>query len=95
MVTDLEITAPSGFKISADSCVTFNTSIQLSPVDRVISQVIYVKFEPENQSAYSGNVSHSAQYAENLLLPVSGTGVNSTLVLNINKSGSDLILNWA
>lgn len=54
------IAAPAGFQISINESAGFQNEIIVEQVDGIISQVIYVKFSPVNNNAYSGFISNTS-----------------------------------
>jgi|GEM_PF-4057329 len=69
----LEVTGP--FKISTNQDGEFTNSLDLSASDIMGDQIIYVRFEPEEEGEVTGSISHlSADLEEAIELSLNGTG---------------------
>ncbi len=74
---NLDINCPSGYKVSQSENSGYVQSLSISPVNRRVSDSIYVRFEPVSETTYSGNIEHSTTNAETKNIAVSGTGIDS------------------
>ncbi len=71
------ITAPDGFLISTTSNANYVSSLELTPVDGVITKTIYVVFHPTEVKAYAGSISLKSTGAANKSIAVLGNGVDN------------------
>ncbi|MEO1256872.1 MAG: choice-of-anchor J domain-containing protein, partial [Bacteroidota bacterium] len=80
LLGDLIISAPDGFVISQTD-TDFETSVALSPTDGDISATtISVIFNPSEEGAFEGSITHASTDAITKSVAVSGTGLSSTTI---------------
>jgi len=95
---NMVITAPTGFEISLTSGDYSGTTneITLSPTDGTITATtIYVRFAPENDQYYSGNVSHVAEGLLVINKFIKGTGYHGDkYYVKSDASGNNDGANW-
>lgn len=56
LTSDISLQSPDGFKLSTDSISGFQQSLNLTPANGQLSEVIYARFEPSAAGSYSGKV---------------------------------------
>jgi endonuclease I len=93
---NVQITAPSNFKVSTDCHSNFQSSLTLNASGGSIAQTrIYVRFYPTSVGSFSGSISHTSSGASSKSVNVSGSGVNSQIPTNYYISatgtGEDLL----
>ncbi len=91
LTANVNITAPSGFKISESQHSGYSNSLNIPHSNGSISnKTIWVRFSPTNTTTYSGNIIHTSTGANTRNIGVSGTGIGSLSVniTNLNFSPS-------
>jgi photosystem II stability/assembly factor-like uncharacterized protein len=87
LISDLTITAPTGFEISLDDSDFSINPLVISPVDGQISDLdVYVRFTPLSNAAYDANVTHTATDATQVDLNVLGNGLYPTPVATVSNT---------
>ncbi|MEQ8548170.1 MAG: T9SS type A sorting domain-containing protein [Cyclobacteriaceae bacterium] len=80
----ITVTAPANFEVSSDGGTTWQTSVNLAPTDRIITNAtVSVRMSASALGDYSGDIVHMATDAANVSLAVSGEvvpdpGINVT-----------------
>jgi pectinesterase len=75
---NVTITSPAGFEISATSGSSFDTVVTLPYTGGALNAVpVYVRFQPTEVKPYSGNITITGGGADNLLVAVTGTGIEN------------------
>jgi hypothetical protein len=76
MVSDMVITAPTGYQISLASGSGYGATLNLTPAGGVIgTTTIFVKFAPGTPGAFSANITHTGTGATLQNKAVNGTGI--------------------
>jgi hypothetical protein len=79
LTNDIVLTPPAGFEISFTSGSGFvanPSTLTLTQTGGVVaSTVIYIRFVPKSEQAYTGNISHTSNGATPQDVAVSGTGI--------------------
>ncbi|MFO7789737.1 MAG: T9SS type A sorting domain-containing protein, partial [Bacteroidales bacterium] len=75
LTDDVVITSPDNFEISLSSGTGFNSGLTIPYEGESLSETIYVKFSPDADSAYSGNISHTSTDAATTYVNVNGNGI--------------------
>ncbi|NOQ27124.1 MAG: T9SS type A sorting domain-containing protein [Bacteroidales bacterium] len=98
LTDDMVITAPTGFEISLTSgdYSGITNEITLVPVGGTIaSTTIYVRFAPENDQYYSGNISHVTTGLSSINKNINGTGYHGDIYfVKSDASGNNDGANW-
>ncbi len=82
LIANLILTAHLGFQISTTTGAGFASSITLTPLAGTVSSTeIFVRFSPSIIGVTSGNISHTSSTAVTQSQPVSGTGINTPLII--------------
>jgi|GEM_PF-6784191 hypothetical protein len=74
LTKNITISAPTGFQVSANSGVTYSSSLTVVPVSGSVNQIVYVRFSPTAAQSYSGNVTNVIN-GVTLNVAVTGTGI--------------------
>jgi len=95
---DMVITAPTGFEISLTSgdYSGITNEITLVPIGGTIaSTTIYIRFAPENDVYYSGNISHVTSGLSSINKSINGTGYHGNkYFVKSDASGNNDGANW-
>lgn len=67
-----------GFGLSIDSGKTYPDSVIIKDVGAAFSKKIFVKFKPDAQGIYNGNIPVRGDNVATILIPVEATSVNSS-----------------
>ena len=75
---NVTVMAPAGFEISALSGSGFDTVVTLTYTGGALNAVpVYVRFKPTEVKSYSGNITIAGGGADNLLVAVTGAGIEN------------------
>jgi len=66
LADNLIVTAPAGFEVSLSAATGFASSLTLTPVNRSVLQVVYVRFTPSTLGVQSGSIMHASTGAVTL-----------------------------
>ncbi|MCD4818033.1 MAG: LamG domain-containing protein, partial [Candidatus Cloacimonetes bacterium] len=75
LTDDLTIVCPAGFTVSLSEESGFTQNLNITPVNSLISDTLFVRFEPATAIEYSGNIVHSSAGAGSKNIAVSGVGI--------------------
>jgi formylglycine-generating enzyme required for sulfatase activity len=81
LTSNITVTAPTGFQVSASSGSGFANSINFTPASGSVDSTVYVRFIPTAEQEYSGNISLTSTGVETINVSVSGTGIIPTVPL--------------
>jgi len=82
LTANLEIAAPTGFKVSESYNSGFATSLSLVPSSGAFtSKKIYVRYYPTSTGDQSGNITHNSTGAEEKTVAVEASGVENQIPL--------------
>jgi uncharacterized protein (DUF2141 family) len=70
---NLNIECPEGFKVSLSENSGFAQNLSITPDNGIVSDTVYVRFEPDTLGVYEGNITHSCVWADAQYILVSGT----------------------
>jgi pectate disaccharide-lyase len=90
----ISVTAPSGFEVSTTSGSGFGSTANISYTNSSLTATnVYVRFNPQAITSYSGSIVNNGGGASDLNVAVTGKGTDSTIlfvkVYYISPSGND------
>ena len=85
---DVTVSTLSGFTFSTTLGGTYTSSLSLSQSGGTYSQIIYVKFNPNAEQSYNGNIVVGGAGASDINVSVSGSGISGTVALTTTSASS-------
>jgi len=82
LIDNIEVNAPLGFEISTNNA-DWQTNLSLSPS---FNGIVWVRFNPSYSGSYTGSITHTSTGANQISIPVSGTGLATIGVINLSTT---------
>ncbi|MEM7117961.1 MAG: LamG-like jellyroll fold domain-containing protein, partial [Chloroflexota bacterium] len=70
LTANLNVTPPTGFLVSTNGSSGFVASLSLTPAGGLVSETIYVRYDPANAGTASGTVVNSSSGASDVNVPI-------------------------
>jgi hypothetical protein len=96
--TNLTVSVPSGYFVSTNSTGPFSsTSATANVTAGVVNAPFYIQFAPGSVATFAGNVtvSSAGSSATNVLVPITGSGINPTLFYLRNGGTLSNTADWS
>ena len=77
LIDDLSVDCTNGFGISLSKHSSFQQTLIMSPVNGVVSDTIFVRFNPVADQVFNDTIGHSSAKADTVYINLKGSGVDS------------------